>query len=70
MQVEKGQIGTDFLYQNPFHKENCVNVCPFWDQIVPRKSLAYDLALSGIRPLHGPHSGQAQSSPLPPRSVK
>jgi hypothetical protein len=51
MQVEKGQIGTDLLYQNPCHKENCVNVCPFWDQIAPRKPLAYDLALSGIRPL-------------------
>lgn len=51
MQVEKGQIGTDLLYQNPCHKENCINVCPFWDQTAPRKPLAYDPALSGIRPL-------------------
>lgn len=50
MQAEKGQIGTDFVYQNSCHKENCVNVCPFWDQTAPRKPLAYDLALSGIRP--------------------
>lgn len=46
----KGQIGTDFLCQNPCHKVNCANVCPFWDQTGPRKPLAYDLALSGIRP--------------------
>lgn len=48
MQVEKGQIGTDFLYQNPCHKENFANVCLFWDQTAPRKPLAYDLALFGI----------------------
>ena len=50
MQAEKGLVGPDFLYQNPCHKENCVNVWPFWDQTAPRKPLAYDLALSGIRP--------------------
>ena len=54
MQVEKVQIGTDFVYQNPCHKENCVNVCPFWVQTAPRNPLAYDPALSGIRRLPHP----------------
>jgi hypothetical protein len=40
MQVEKVQIGTDFLYQNPCHKENCVNVWPFRDQTGPQKTLS------------------------------
>lgn len=40
MQVEKLQVVTDFLYQNPCHKENCVNVWPFWDQTTSQKTLS------------------------------
>jgi hypothetical protein len=40
MQVKKVQLRTDFLYQNPYHKENFLNVYPLWGKIALGKSLA------------------------------
>ena len=69
MQVKKGPIGDDFLHHNPCHKESCVNVCPFWGQTAPQKSLAYDLALSGIRPLDPVHGGGTNSFLFGPQTT-